>query len=136
MPDLTWWVTVLGGLASITVVLGAVVTFWSESARGWFKRQFDIDEVRHNVNRLGSSVDKNTEELQEIHEELRYLSDDHKRLGILAVDAYTSYNELVEKIAKELEIPEEDLPGLNAEGAREDLFGDEPSAGDYTRGGD
>lgn len=128
MPDLTWWATVIGALASSAVLLGAIVTFWTEYGRKWFKRQFGIDEVTERLSDLEESVDSNTEQLGN-------LSKEHEDMAVMAIDAYETHNELTSVICEELGIDKDKLPQLNAEGVKESLYGDRPYSGDFTRGG-
>lgn len=133
MPDVAWWATVVGTIASVSVLLGAIVTFWTEYGRSWFRRQFDIDDRLDDIvetnQELCQSVDRNNEAIAD-------LSADHREIKVLAMDAFEQHNELVGLIAEEFEIPEDNRPTLDADRARERLFGGQPYSGDFTRGAD
>lgn len=99
MPDLLWWVQVIGGFASLLLAVGAIVGAAYSMIRGmprWLRRVLGYDDLSHNVHHIEDKIDK--------------LLIDHRLSQHAHLQQAQAFNELKETVCEEHDIPEGGRP--------------------------
>lgn len=112
MPDLLWWVQVLGAIGGLFITTGTVLTAiwaWARGVPRWIWRLLGYEDMDRNVAR----IDRNLGELTETYRMTQHLS----------LQQAEAFNHLKETVCDYHDIPQSERPpDMDTELIREEIL--------------